>query len=94
MRFRDLRPLDAGHGLASALARGRPERSESRDDDFPAKTAGSERLSESSRLSSLIQKMSRLALSRFRIPSLQNQKYSPKPISCFIFDVWLLESGP
>jgi hypothetical protein len=33
----EVRPLDAVHSLAIALARGRPELSESRDDDFPDK---------------------------------------------------------
>jgi hypothetical protein len=46
-RLRDLGPFDAVHGLAMALARGRPERSESRDDDFLRENVGIGRFSDS-----------------------------------------------
>jgi hypothetical protein len=39
-RLQGLRPLDGVHGLAIALTRGRPERSESRDDDFLGENIG------------------------------------------------------
>jgi hypothetical protein len=63
-RLRGLRPLDAVHGRAVGLARGRPERSESRDDDLLSENVGIGEIVGGCRLSSVAKRLKQSAQHR------------------------------